>query len=235
MISVIIPAYNASATIEQCLEALRAQTYQEFEVVIVDDGSKDNTAAVVEEIAKDWPRVRLIKKTNGGAPSARNRGLEESTGVLVLFCDADVVHAPHALERLAKALADNPDASFAYSSFNFGWKEFKLFPFDRARLKRMPYIHTNSLVRRSDLPKEGWDESLNKFQDWDLFLTMSDAGKSGVWVPEVLFQVISTRGTMSSWMPAFAYKLPWNLIGWKPKSIRKYEEARAIIKKKHSL
>lgn len=235
MISVIIPAYNAASTIKQCLDALCIQTYRDFEIVVVDDGSKDNTAEIVYMFIKKLPEVRLVQKENGGAPSARNRGLKDSTGELVLFCDADVVHSPDALQKLAGALEKNPDASFAYSSFRFGWKEFKLFPFDRERLKKMPYIHTNSLVRRGDLPHGGWDESLKKFQDWDLFLTMSEAGKSGVWVSEVLFQVISTHGTMSSWMPSFMYRLPWNRIGWKPKTIRTYEDGMAIIKHKHNL
>lgn len=235
MISVIIPAYNAVETITKCLDALRHQTYTDVEVIVVDDGSKDATVEIVRAYARKWNRVHLIEKANGGAPSARNRGLKESTGELVLFCDADVVHKPDALQKLAHALEKHPDASFAYSSFQFGWKEFALFPFDVQRLKQMPYIHTNSLVRRADLPPGGWDESLKRFQDWDLFLTMAEEGKIGILVSEVLFQVISTRGTMSRWMPSFVFKLPWQIIGWKPKTIRKYDEGMAIIKKKHNL
>lgn len=235
MISVIIPAYNAAATIKKCLDALRLQTYTDIEVVVIDDGSKDETAAIVENETKKWSSLKLVRQENGGAPKARNRGLKESTGELVLFCDADVVHASHALQKLFDALVRNPGASFAYSSFRFGWKTFKLFPFDYDRLKTMPYIHTNSLVRRAHMPPGGWDESLKKFQDWDLFLTMAEAGKTGVWVSEVLFTVVSTRGTMSSWMPSFVYKIPWRFFGWRPKVVRSYEDGLVIIKKKHNL
>lgn len=235
MISVIIPAFNAAKTIRQCLSALRVQIYQDFEVVVVDDGSKDETAAIVESVAHEWQKLRLVKKENGGAPSARNRGLGESIGDFVLFCDADIVHPAHALQRLFDALARHPEASFAYSSFKFGWKVFKLFPFDFERLRTMPYVHANSLVRRADLPPGGWDETLKRFQDWDLFLTMAEQGKKGIWVPEVLFYVINTKGTMSSWVPSFAFKLPWHWIGWKPRAIIKYEAALAVIKQKHNL
>ncbi len=99
----------------------------------------------------------------------------------------------------------------------------------------MPYISSNALVRRSSVPPLGWDESLKKFQDWDFFLTMAEQGKQGIWVNELLFTVLNTQGTMSTWVPSFAYKLPWHWIGWQPQPIRAYNEAMAIIRQKHNI
>ena len=163
---------------------------------------------------------------------------------MVLFCDADVVLRKDCLEKMVRALEAHPEASYAYSSFKFGWKTFKLWPFDAPRLRKMPYIHTTSLIRCTALfkdspligqrtvlePSDPFDESITRLQDWDLWLTMLEQGHTGVWIPEVLYQVVSTKGTMSSWLPSFMYKLPW-----KTKAVRKYEAAVRIIKQKHNL
>ncbi|MFA6422553.1 MAG: hypothetical protein WCV92_04085, partial [Candidatus Buchananbacteria bacterium] len=125
-------------------------------------------------------------------------------------------------------LNENPESSYAYSSFIWGWKKFKLWAFDPERLRQMPYIHTSALIRREHFPR--FDLSLKKFQDWDLWLTMLEQGHEGVWVDEVLFRVMAS-GTMSSWLPSFVYKLPF----LKTKSKDKYEKAMEIIKEKHKL
>lgn len=124
-----------------------------------------------------------------------------------------------------RALREHPEVSYVYSAFRFGWKTFRSFPFDPDRLRRMPYIHTTSLIRRVHFPE--FDESLKRFQDWDLWLTMLAHGHVGIHIPEVLFTVRS-GGTMSRWFPSFALKLPW-----KPSWVRAYEDAAAIIRKKH--
>jgi len=86
-----------------------------------------------------------------------------------------------------------------------------------------------ALIKRADFPVGGWDESIKKFQDWDLWLTMLNAGKSGVWVDKVLFK-IAPGGSISSWLPSFAYKL----FPFLP-SVKKYQAAMAVIKNKHGL
>jgi len=93
----------------------------------------------------------------------------------------------------------------------------------------MPYINPMALLRREHFPVGGWDESIKKFQDWDLWLTVLEAGHQGIFVPEVLYSV-STGGTMSVWLPAFAYKL----CPFLP-AVKKYWAAMKIIKQKHNL
>jgi hypothetical protein len=115
----------------------------------------------------------------------------------------------------------------------WGKKKFSLHEFDGEALKKMNYITSTTLIRRAHFP--GWDEKLKKFQDWDLWLTMSKQGHAGVWIPELLFTVKPRRTGISSWLPSFMYKIPWHRLGWMPKTIRKYNEALKIIKKKHCL
>lgn len=232
MISIIIPVYNQADKILKTLKSLAGQTYQDFEVIIINDGSRDNVEAIFSKYyagLKSDRHYLFFNQENQGAPAARNRGEREAQGEYLFFCDADAVLAPDALATMLQALLDNPDASYVYSSFRWGKKLFKLGPFDPDKLKKMPYIHTMSLIRRGDFPKGGWDEGIKKLQDWDLWLTMLEQGKVGLWIPKVLFTV-APGGTISSWLPAFAYRL----LPFLP-SVRRYNRALKIIKEKHGL
>lgn len=88
-ISVIIPAYNEESNIERCLNSLKKQSYTNIEIIVVDDGSTDNTKKIVKDCAKSDSRIKLIEKKNGGQSSARNKGLEIFEGEMVAFVDAD--------------------------------------------------------------------------------------------------------------------------------------------------
>ena len=224
-ISIIIPCYNSAATIRACLDSVFNQTYKNIEVIVVDDGSTDDLLLALTSCSH---RLTIIHQDNKGAPAARNYGFKICSGGLVMFLDADIILEPQSIEKLALALKTDSEAAFAYSSFKWGFKKFKLWPFDYERLKQMPYIHTSALIRREAFP--GFDESLKKFQDWDLYLTIAEAGGRGAFIPEVLFTV-TAKGTMSNWLPSFVYKLPW----LKLKSKEKYEQNKEIIQKKHKI
>lgn len=230
-ISVIIPAYQHAKELPDCLESLFTQTFKPFEIIVVNDGSTDNTSEVLDLYKNQG--VKIIKQENSGANAARNRGFDESSGDFVIFCDADIVMRPDCLEKMAEALEKNPNASYAYSSFKFGFKIFKLWPFDGDKLKMMPYIHTSSLIRRAHFPR--FDEKIRRLQDWDLHLTMLEKGHTGVWIPEILFTVKPRKNGMSEWIPSFFYKIPWPILGFTPTAIKKYRSAEENIKKKHNL
>lgn len=232
MISIIIPVYNQGDKIIKTLDSINKQNYQDLEVIIVNDGSIDG----VEEICGNYLKnlntsinFLFLNQTNQGAPAARNRGFKESKGDYIFFCDADAILDSSAMEILLQTLEANPGVSYAYSSFLWGKKIFKLSEFNAEKLRTMPYIHTMSLIKRSDYPENGWDEQIKKFQDWDLWLTMLEQGKIGIFVPKILFMV-SPGGTISSWLPSFAYKL----FPFLPQ-VKKYNTALKIIKEKHGL
>lgn len=223
MVSVIIPAYNCAQTIGQCLASIFKQSFKDLEVIVVDDGSADDLASA---IAPWRDKIKFFRQDNKGAPAARNFGFSQSRGEYVIFCDADIVMKPTMLDKMLTVLKKQPDKSFVYSSFKFGWKKFRLFPYSLERLKKMPFIPTTSLIRRGDFP--GFDESLKKFQDWDLWLTIAERGGQGVWLDEVLFMVVA-RGTMSVWLPKIFYHWPW--LG----QVKRYQQGQAVIKQKHNL
>jgi hypothetical protein len=128
-----------------------------------------------------------------------------------------------------EALEKNTEASYVYPNFLWGKKLFRIGAFDEERLKSAPMIHTMSLIRREAFPEKGWDESIKKLQDWDLYLTMLKENKKGVWVDEILFK-IEPGGTISNWLPSFAYKL----FPFLP-SVKKYKKAVEIVRQKHNL
>ncbi|NCT55145.1 glycosyltransferase family 2 protein [Candidatus Falkowbacteria bacterium] len=233
MVSIIIPVYNQADKITKTLKSIENQSFRDYEVIVVNDGSNDGVAEVFGSFvknSKDENNYLFINQENKGAPAARNRGFKEARGEFLFFCDADAVLKPEALELLFRALEDNFEAAYAYSSFYWGKKLFKTGLVDEKKLKAGPCIHTMSLVRLRDFPDGGWDESIKKLQDWDLWLSIfMTKGRLGVFVDKVLFTV-SPGGTISSWLPSFAYKL----FPFLPK-VKKYQEALKIIKEKHGI
>ncbi len=244
MISIIVPIYNQKPKIlKKCLDSIAQQTDKDFEVIVIDDGSDKEVPISSDNVESPrWNRgnfkfpIKVIRQEHGGANAARNRGFRESKGEFLLFCDSDVEMREDCLEKMLQSLKSNSDASYAYSSFKYSWKKFKLWPFDAEKLKKMPYIHTTSLIRREHFPgfsaqggpASGWDENIKRLQDWDLFLTMAEQGRCGVWISKILFKV-HPGGLMSKWLPKIFYKIPWL------SSVKKYKEAMEIIKNKHHL
>jgi glycosyltransferase involved in cell wall biosynthesis len=113
-ISVIIPAYNASRFIERTIDSVLHQTIKDFELIVIDDGSTDNTRSLAEAAALRDPRIQLITVRNGGVAKARNIGIEAAKGEFVAFLDADDVWHPQKLERQLAALRAEPKAAACY-------------------------------------------------------------------------------------------------------------------------
>lgn len=109
MISVVIPLYNKEKSIKSTIESVLAQTYVNYEIIVVDDGSTDNSVNVVNEILDS--RIRLIKKVNGGVSSARNEGILAAKGEYIAFLDGDDLWHPLYLETLNQLIVDFPDAT----------------------------------------------------------------------------------------------------------------------------
>lgn len=118
LISVIIPLYNGEKHIESCLDSVISQTYKDIEVLVVDDGSKDEGAFVVKKYQEKEPRVKLFQKENGGVSSARNLALKEASGDYIMFLDCDDTLKPDCcevlLDLITKQESDLAACKFVY-------------------------------------------------------------------------------------------------------------------------
>jgi len=132
------------------------------------------------------------------------------------------------LFSMKEILEKNLDISFVYSSFYYGAKLFRLHEYSQTTLQQGPYIHTTSLIRRSDFPN--FDPRIKRLQDWDLWLTMLENRKTGYWINKPLFKAQLGKGHFSQWLPQITYKI----FPFLP-SVKKYKEAVNIIKNKHTL
>ena len=116
-ISIIMPAYNAEATIRQSIESVLSQTYPCFELIIVDDASKDETRRIAEQYALSDPRIRVLpNEANSGVAFSRNKGIDEAKYPWIAFLDSDDLWYPDKLEK-QMALADAEGADIVYCSY----------------------------------------------------------------------------------------------------------------------
>ncbi|MHC4818252.1 MAG: glycosyltransferase family 2 protein [Planctomycetota bacterium] len=109
-VTVILPTFNRRELVTEAIESVRRQTYGDFELVVVDDGSTDGTAETIRERFGDEARLRLVRQENRGVSDARNRGIELSRGELIGFLDSDDLYLPRNLEAQVAALDARPDA-----------------------------------------------------------------------------------------------------------------------------
>lgn len=117
-ITVIIPLYNKAKYISRAIDSVLSQSFQNFEIIVVDDGSSDEGPAIIKGYEES--RIRLIRQQNAGPGAARNRGLAESNCPLIAFLDADDEWMPQFLESCYKALSENPDCDIAAAAYYLG-------------------------------------------------------------------------------------------------------------------
>ena len=183
IISVIIPVYNGEKTIRETIESVLKQTFNEFELIIVNDGSKDQTLEIVNSIQDS--RIKVFSYQNAGLSASRNRGITQASGEYISFIDADDLWTPDKLESQLKALQENPQAAVAYS-----WTDYidETGRFLRqgshvsvsgnafANLLLLNFLEngSNALIRKQALLEVGeFDESLSSAEDWDMWLRLA--------------------------------------------------------------
>lgn len=120
-VSIIVPIYNKEKYLEKCLDSILGQTYRDLEIILVDDGSTDNSLVICQHYAEKDPRIKIYHKPNGGVSSARNLGLEKSTGKYISFADPDDFIHSEFIERLEMMLVQS-DAEIAYCKMLDVWE-----------------------------------------------------------------------------------------------------------------
>jgi glycosyltransferase involved in cell wall biosynthesis len=183
LVSVIIPTFNRSDLLQLTLESVRAQTLEDFEVIVVDDGSTDNTREVVESFDQ---RFRYVYQVKGGRSRARNRALGLARGRYVAFLDSDDLFFPNKLELQAQRLTDHPEAGWIYSATRnidddgrdrgHGYEASVcgcVYP-EVALYIPVTVILSTVMVRREVLDAVGgFDEDMDRFEDVDMWRRIS--------------------------------------------------------------
>jgi glycosyltransferase involved in cell wall biosynthesis len=124
-LSIVLPVYNVSSYLDECLESLRAQTFGDFEALCVDDGSTDGSGDILRKAAERDPRIKVFSQENKGVGAARNLALDNASGEWIGFLDADDTIAPDWFERMMSHAADGIDIVHAHSSYCFnGIKQY---------------------------------------------------------------------------------------------------------------
>lgn len=116
IVSVVLPTYNRAAFLPGAFDSLAGQTFTDWELVIVDDGSTDGTRAIVDEYVESHVRTRYLYQENRGAYAARNRGVDEATGKYIAFYDSDDLWLPHHLERCVRALEAHAEIDWVFGA-----------------------------------------------------------------------------------------------------------------------
>lgn len=117
MVSIIVPVYNCIASLVWCVHSILHQTYTDYELFLVDDGSTDGSGKLCDRFAAEDDRIRVIHKPNGGVSSARNAGIDAATGGYITFCDSDDYLEPDYLETLVQTAKSNPDCGHIWCCF----------------------------------------------------------------------------------------------------------------------
>jgi glycosyltransferase involved in cell wall biosynthesis/predicted Zn-dependent protease len=194
-VSVVIPCYKQAHFLPEAVASVLAQTFQDFEIIIVNDGSPDNTSETARRLIAENPgrKIRLVEKPNGGLPSARNAGFRAALAGYVLPLDADDQIKPTMLEKLKPILDGNPKVGFAYAHIqHFGDvdTEWPLPDFDPDYLVTKDNMCTCcALVRKSAWEQVGGYNDIMRdgYEDWDFWIGCVEHGWTGQCHHEPLF------------------------------------------------
>lgn len=191
-VSVIIPNYNYAHYVGDAIESVMAQTYKNLELIVVDNGSTDNSRLVLEGYEKKYaPQLKVVFQENRGQSGSRNRGIKESTGDLIALLDADDVWMPNKLEKQVE-LFDDMDIGLVYSSYWISDEKLNRIKVQKAKYRGdiLPFFaiagseaivdggESNVIIRRECIEVVGnFDEELEESTGWDLYRRVASCYK----------------------------------------------------------
>jgi glycosyltransferase involved in cell wall biosynthesis len=176
-VSVIIPCYKYAHYLKECVESVRGQTYPVHEIIVVNDGSPDNTEEVCQQL-----QVKCVNKSNGGLSSARNAGIKEATGDYIMCLDADDKLIPGAIEEHVKLIEDEMTIAQC-ALMEFGERHIAMVPNPRTSLGRV--MQSNTIYCNAMFSKKAWelsggyDESETMrlgYEDWEFWINLLSKG-----------------------------------------------------------
>ena len=198
-VSIVLPTYNRAGFLGEAIASVQAQSFADWELLVIDDGSSDGTGALAANYRAD-PRIRFVAQRHTGHAAARNLGLRLARGALIAYLDSDNLWFPHFLAAAVPLLHATPAADCVYgamaSDLHPQWPHGIVFErFDRARLLRENFIDLNTLVHRRSLIEihGGFDERLDRLVDWDLVLRLT-RDKPALRIPVLAVQYRAVDG-----------------------------------------
>jgi glycosyltransferase involved in cell wall biosynthesis len=198
LVSVVLPTHERSAWLRRAVDSVTAQTYSRWEIVLVDDGSTDDTPAVTQELRNRLgeDRVRIVRIANSGVCAARNHGLAAARGELIAYLDDDNVMHPLWLKAVVWGFSQRPDVDVVYGGIIIDdtrrvnregvgdLPSYHLHPYDRRRLVEFNLADIGAVAHRSGLPEARFDEGLREMGDWDLLARLT-RHKAPLMIPAV--------------------------------------------------
>lgn len=209
-VSVVVPSYNAARFLPLAIESILAQSAPPHEVIVVDDGSTDDTSAVLATL--DAASVRVIHQPNRGPAAARNTGIAAAAGELIALLDADDIALPQRLATQTAALAKDPDLALVSSGYEWideagqrlpwpyhSWRHYPDLNQLRTWLFDCPIVPSATMLRRSAWSSAGgFSEHLIGPEDWEFWMRLALSGQHMAWNPEVLCHYRRVRASVSS-------------------------------------
>ena len=205
-VSVVIPCYKQAQFLPEAVASVVAQTFTDWEIIIVDDGSPDDTAAVAQRLIAVYPDrcIRLIRQDNRGLAEARNVGIRAARAPYILPLDADDLIEPEMLAQTVTALDVHPDVGFVYTDVRrFGAENniLRTLPYSLERLRFENLMMPATLLRR-----EAWEQvggfrafsPVQGYEDREFWVSLADAGWKGLHIPQPLLRYRRTEGSMLS-------------------------------------
>jgi glycosyltransferase involved in cell wall biosynthesis len=208
LFSIIIPCFNQSIYLQDCFNSIQTQAFQDWEAILINDGSTDNTTEVANRFASKDGRIKVIEKLNGGLSSARNTGIKAACGNRFIFLDADDYLYPDCLQQIAnhlKSVDDNTVVQYGYTYVSEdGQKKLHTV---------LPLLHKNLLpslfssvlgpchticISKKQIDAIGYfDETLKSLEDWDYWLRIAKTGASHSIISHPLVYYRYVRNSMS--------------------------------------
>lgn len=205
-VSVVIPCYRQAHFLPEAVASVVAQTFTDWEVIIVDDGSPDDTAAVAQHLIAAYPDrcIRLIRQENRGLAEARNAGIRAARAPYILPLDADDMLEPEMLAQTVAALDAHPEVGFVYTDVQrFGAENnvLRTVPYSLDRLRFENMMMPATLFRRRAWEQVGGFHSFSPVQGYEdrkFWVSLAEAGWMGLHIPQPLLRYRRTEGSMLS-------------------------------------
>ncbi len=201
LVSIIIPCYNQGIYLDDSVNSALAQTHQNIEIIIINDGSTDS---YTNELLKNYhkPKTKVITTKNNGLAEARNVGIRNASGIYILPLDADDKIAPEYCEKAVRVIESDPKVGIVHGETqNFGADTNirKDPPYSLEAMLRRNIILCSSLYRREDWEKVGGYNKNMKYggEDWDFWLSLIELGRKVYKIPEIMFYYRIRPGSMA--------------------------------------